>query len=139
MSDGISSAGILIKRGDGSSSEAFTTIAEVVDINGPNQTKETVELTPLNAPNRYRRFGSHFRDGGEVSIEANWTRDGYVDMKEDFDRNVAWNYQIVFPDAGATTLEFAAIVTALGSAAPRDDRIGMPVTFKVDGEPTLSS
>jgi len=139
MSDGISSAGIIIKRGDGQSSEAFTTIAEVVDINGPNMTKDTVELTPLNATRRYRRFASHFRDGGEVTIEANWTRNGFVDMKEDFDRDVTWNYQIVFPDTGATTLDWAGIVTALGSAAPRDDRIGMPVTFKVDGEPTLSS
>jgi len=48
------------------------------------------------------------------------------------------NFQLVFPDVGATTWAFAAYVTGFEPSAPVDDLLGASVTLKITGQPTLA-
>ena len=49
------------------------------------------------------------------------------------------NMQIVLPDAGLTTLDFAGIVTDMPLSIPTADKVTLDVTIKVTGAVALSS
>ena len=138
-SNAFSGVGTTFKRGDGTSNEAFTAIAEVNSITGPNKSRGTIDVTTLDSTNGYREFIASFRDAGEVTLNMNFTRDGYDDMNDDFESDDTVNYQIVFSDTGATTFDFAGLVTAIGVAVPMDDKVTMDVTIKIDGEVSMTS
>lgn len=139
MSDAIAGVGTSFKRGDGASSESFTAIAEVNSITGPNKSRETIDVTSLDSVGGYKEFIGSFRDAGEVTLNMNFTFDGYNDMNDDFELDTLTNYQIVLPDTGNSTFEFAALVSALGLAVPMDDKVTADVTLKISGQVTLTS
>jgi predicted secreted protein len=135
----IAGVGAIFKRGDGTSSETFTAIAEVNSIDGPGMTRDTIDTTSLDTAGGFRTYITGFRDGGDVTLVMNFTRDGYEAMRIDFTTDDSVNYQIVLPDEGATTLDFAGRVTDLPMSIVPDDKITMTVTIKITGEVTLSS
>lgn len=139
MSDAFSGVGTQFKRGDGASNEAFTAIAEINSIGGPDMSRDTIDVTSLDSTGGYREFIAGFRDGGEISLDMNFTLATYDDMKLDFESDDTVNYQIVLPDTGNTTFEFAALVTGLGVAVPMDDKVTATVTLKISGQVTLTS
>jgi len=139
MSEAVSGVGAEFQRGDGASNEAFTKISEVSNIDGPNKSRDTIDVTNLDSTGGYREFIPGFRDGGEISLTMNWTRDGYETLDGDFESDDSVNYQIVLTDTGATTYSFAAYCTALGQGVPMDDKITATATFKITGEITMSS
>jgi len=139
MSDAVAGVGSQFKRESDESSGVFAAIAEINSITGPGMTRDTIDVTSLDSTGGYREFITGFRDGGEVTLEMNFTLDGYNQMKDDFEVDDTHNYQIVLPDTGATTLEFAALVTSLPLSVPTDDKITISVTLKVTGEVTLST
>jgi predicted secreted protein len=138
-SNAFAGVGASFKRGDGTSSESFAAIAEVNSIEGPSMSADTIDVTSLDSTGGYREFITGFRDGGEVTLEMNFTRDGYLAMLADFEAGLNVNYQIVLPDTGATTFDFAGLVTALSMSVPTDDKVTASVTIKVDGQPTVTS
>ncbi len=136
----IAGVGTLFKRADtDSSGTTYSTIAEINGITGPNISRATIDVTSLDSVGGYREFIASFKDSGEVGLEMNFTRDQYVTFKEDLESDTLKAYQIVFPDTGATTLDFSGLVTALGAAVPLDDKITQTVSVKVSGQVTLSS
>ena len=139
MSDAISGIGAKYKRGDGQSNEIFSAIAEVSNIGGPDKSRDTIDVTSLDSTDGYREFIAGFRDGGEVTLNMNFTRDGYISMDADYLSDDLVNYQIVFPDTGETTFDFAALVTNITNVIPTDDKISMDVTLKISGPVTTSS
>lgn len=139
MSDAIAGVGTSFKRGDGASPEVFTAIAEVNSITGPSMTREFIDVTSLDSTGGYREFIGGFRDGGEVTLTMNFTRNGYEEMRLDFVSDDSVNYQIVLPDTGATTLDFAAFVTDLPLTITPDDKVTAEVTLKITGEVLLTS
>lgn len=140
MSDAISGVGTQFKRADSDSSDpTFTAIAEVNSITGPNLSRGTIDVTSLDSTGGYREFIGGFRDGGEVSLEMNFTLDGYDKMKDDFESSVLRDYQIILPDTGATTFEFSGLVTAIGMGIPLDNKVTSSVTIKVSGQITITT
>lgn len=139
MSDAVAGVGAKFKRGDGASAEVFTAIAEIRSIGGPEMSRETIDVTNLDSTGGYREFIASFRDGGEVTLEMNFTRAGYEDMLTDFQSDGSVNYQVVVPDTGETTLDFAAYVTRLGLSIPTEDAVTAPVTLKITGQVSLTS
>jgi len=123
----------------GSSSAAWTQLAEVNSITGPNKTRATIDVTSLDSAGGYREFIASFRDPGEVSLNMNFTLDSYDDMNADFESDSANDYQIILPDAGETTFDFAGFVSALGMATPLDDKVSADVTIKITGQVTITS
>ena len=140
-SNAFSGVGAKFQRGDGGSTsvENFTDIAEVNSISGPNMSRDTIDVTSLDSTGGYREFIAGFRDGGEVSLEMNFSLATYDTMKDDFEDEETHNYRIVLPDTGATTFDFAGLVTSLGMAVPMDDKVTSSVTIKVSGQVTLTT
>ena len=139
MSDAIAGVGVVFNREDDLSSLEYDAIAEINSITGPSMTREFIDVTSLDSTGGYREFIGGFRDGGTVVLNMNFTRDGYEQMRLDFEDDDSHNYQIVIPGADGPTLDFAAFVTDLPISITPDDKITVDVTLKVTGEVSLTS
>ncbi len=137
MSDAFSGVGALFQRSNMHTSPTFTTIAELNDFDGPTMKRDTIDTTSLDTTGGYRTFIAGFRDGGEVTLNLNFTYASYDALKDDFDSDDARDYKIVLPDAGNTTLWFTALVTSLGMKVPNNDKVTASATLKISGEVTL--
>lgn len=139
-SDAISGVGTLFQIGDGNSaSEQFSSVAEINTISGPNITRDVIDVTSLDSTDGWREFIAGFRDGGEVTLELNFTIAGYDKFLDYLQLDESNNYQCVLPDTTNTTLGYAAIITNLGLAVPTDSKVTQSVTLKVTGAVTLTS
>lgn len=136
MSNAVAGVGTLFRRWSGT---AWVNIAEINSINGPTMSRETIDVTSLDSTGGYREFIAGFRDAGTVTLNMNFTRAGYDQMKDDFESDTLQNYEIVLPDAENTSVEFEGLVTELPLTISPDDKITVDVTIKISGEPTVNS
>ena len=116
-------------------------IAEINNIDGPNLARDTIDVTSLDSTGGYREFIGGFRDGGEVTLEMNFTESGWIDLKARFEEETNHAYSITLDEGGTNEFEFefSAWITALGVAVPLDDKITCSVTLKIDGQLTFNS
>lgn len=138
----ISAFGTLLKIGDGATSEAFTTIAEVRDISGPGFELGTTEVTAHDSDG-WREFVATLLDGGEISFDINFgpaeaTHDYDGGLLQDMVNKTRRNFQLIFPDTATTTWTLPAYVTNFEPGAPVDGELSASVTLKVTGQPTLA-
>lgn len=136
MSNAIAGVGTLFRRWSGS---AWANIAEVNSIQGPNKSRETIDVTSLDSTGGYREFIASFRDGGTVQLTMNFTRSTYDTMNDDFESDTAQSYEIVLPDDENTSLEFVGLVTEVPLFITTDDKVTANVTIKVTGQPVINS
>lgn len=134
--------GVLLKVGDGATSEVFTTIAEVRDIEGPELELTTKEVTSHDSGGWDEYIGTLLR-GGEVSFDLNFIPTGTTHsyssglIKDMVDRKRR-NFQLVFPDSGQTTWKFAALVTKFSPSSGVEDELKADVTLQITGAPVLA-
>lgn len=136
MSNAVSGKGTLFRRWSGS---AWVNLAEIKSINGPTQSRETIDVTSLDSTGGYREFIGSFRDGGTVSLNMIFRRDTYDTMHDDFESDTVQSYEVVLPDGENTTIEFDGLVTELPLDIVADDAIMVDVTIKVTSQPTVDS
>ncbi|HCA88165.1 MAG TPA: outer capsid protein Hoc [Streptomyces sp.] len=135
---GMDGFGVQLKRGDGEEVETFTPLADITNLSGPGLSRETLDVTSHGSPNGWMEFLGGLKDPGEVSVDINYQPDLHDVLVDDFDDVEPRNYQIVFPDAAATTWTFGAIITGFEPESPYDDKAAASLTFKVTGKPTIS-
>lgn len=130
--------GTTFKRGDGASVETFTAVGEIQSISLPSRSRPPIDVTDLDSS--IREFVMGIRDSGEVTVTAYFSRSSYLDFNTDFESSSSVNYQIVFPDTGNTTIDFAGYVTDLaGTVGGPDEVVSTDVTIKITGDITISS
>jgi predicted secreted protein len=139
MSEAIAAVGTVFKRGNSFSSETFSAISEINSISGITASAEEIDVTSLDSTGGWREFIRGFRNAGTITLNMNWTRDNYITMLGDFESDDSINYQLVLPDTGETTIDFAGYVTELPMEIPTGDKVTMNVTIKVTGQPLVSS
>lgn len=137
---GIDGFGTLLKRGDGAATEVFTAIANATNITAPGLSRNTIDVTAHDSPDRYMEFVGGLIDPGEVSIDVNYDPAVHDTLILDLEDTEPRNYQLVFPDdpTTPTTWAFAAVMTGFEASAPYDDKLTATLTFKVSGKPTIS-
>ena len=134
-SNAVAAVGTKFYRWDGTEWDA---LAEVTGIEGPNRTRETIDVTNLDSDDGYREFIGSFRDGGTVTLSMNFTRTTFALMDTDFESDAPGNYKIVLPDSDETSLEFEGLVTETPLTINVGDKISANVTIKVSGKPIVS-
>lgn len=141
MTDGMSSFGTFLKKGDGGTPEAFATIAEVQDIDGPDMSLATEETTHHGSTGGWDEFVGTILSGGEVSFPLNFlpsdpTQDQVTGLQADMKNRTKRNYQLVYPDAGGNGYAFKALVTGFKPKAPVKGKLSADVKLKISGPVT---
>src|SRR5512139_540953 len=135
MTSAIAGNGVLLKIGDGGTAEVFDTIAEVLDIDGPNQTREQIEVTSHSSAG-WREYIAGLKDGGEISFPINHvpTDATQQDLYALLASGTTNNFKIVYPNGYRDT--FAAIVTDYSTKSPVDGAVTDEVKLKISGAVT---
>ena len=134
--------GVLLKLGNGATSETFTTIAEVRDIEGPELELETKEVTSHDSGG-WREYIGTLWTGGEVSFDLNFiptnaTQSYTAGLIKDMLARTKRNFQLIFSDTGSTTWAFTALVTGFKPSSAVEDELMAEVTLQITGAPTLA-
>lgn len=135
-SKAISGVGTVIQKWNTGTSQ-WLAISEVTNISGPGLERDLLEVTSLDSVGGWRQFISGFRDGGEVVLSMNYTRESLDEFASDFSSDDVQNYEIILPDD--TSIEFEGLVRSYPLTIPTDAQITMEVTIKVTGEPVINS
>lgn len=133
----IAGVGTVFSRKDPTTQE-FTPIASINSIEGPSMSRDTIDTTALDTVGGYRTFITGFRNAGTVTLAMNFTAEGFILMKTDFESDVVQQYQIALPDEDQTTLTFSGLVTEMPLTIPTDDKVTVNVTIQISGPVTLS-
>lgn len=137
MSDAISSFGTLFKVGDGATpTETFATVAEVGDIDGPDMSLATEEVTNHGSVDGWDEFIGTILSGGEVGMPINYvpteaTHNMTTGLQADMINKTRRNFQLVFPDSSG--YQFAALVTGFKSKAPVKGKLSADIKLKISG------
>jgi predicted secreted protein len=115
-----------------------TTISEITSISAPNLSAETIDVTTHSSAGQYREFIKGLRDGGEISVEGNFTTASASATIVALETSSAQTVTIDYPTSPSVTRFTATVLaTAFGMEAPVDGVIPFSATFKVSGRPTL--
>lgn len=137
MQNPISGMGTLFRRWN-STLAKWENLAHITKIAGPASKRDTQDTTALDTIGGYRTFIGGLRDGGDVKLSMQFTRDTYELMKADFEDDAVKNYEIVLPDVDNTSCEFEGLVTELPLSV--DEKIvTADVTIKISGPVTINS
>lgn len=139
-----SAFGTVLRIGSTSGSGG-TAIANVVSIDGPELTLETIDVTTHDSPSGFREFIGGLKDGGEVGLElafdpANAThRNASGGLLHALLNRTVLEYTLVLPSSPTVSWYFNALVTSFQTQAPIDDKLPANVTLKITGAPTIPS
>lgn len=133
----ISAKGIKFKIG-------ATEVAEVLTVNGLSVKQDTVDVTSHASTSNWREYIATLKDAGEVSLELNYVptetthKNASGGLLYLLAQGTKQAFSIVFPDSGPTTWTFDGFVTSFSPSAPHDGKLGLSVTIKATGAPTLA-
>jgi len=126
-----------------SSPDLYVELAEIKSITPPSVDVDTVEVTHMQSPNRYREYISGLQDGGEASFEMNFIPGSTSDDRlfELLNLGVGVSRRracrISYPNG--VTWSFNAEVTGYEPDVPFDDAMTATVTLKVTGTITVGT
>ena len=72
LSNAFSGFGTRLQMGDGGGPEVFTDVAEVVEVNPPGLTSDTIDVTHHLSPLAFREFIASLSSAGTISITVNY-------------------------------------------------------------------
>lgn len=130
--------------GDGATpTEAFTALAEVIDITPPSDNMDVIEVTHLTSPNRTKEFVAGLNDPGECALTLNFLPGEADDVAIQALRGLTapTNFRITFPAIGggaAKTWTFGGFLVGYEPQVPINDRMTATVRIKVTGSYTVA-
>jgi hypothetical protein len=136
-----STRGTKLQRGDGAGTETFTTIAEVKEATGPNETAAELEVT--NFDSTAKEFVTDLSDGGEVSFDMNFIGSDAQQqgLLSDLRTGVSRNFKLIFNDHATTptTAAFTGRVKSFEPKSPGGGVYSLSCSIKVSGQATWTN
>lgn len=119
--------------------EVFTSVAEVMSVSAGGLKLDVTEATHMESPSKWREFIATVKDAGDVSFEINFqpALAGHQGLTTDLKNQTLRNWQLVFPDSGATTWSFGGFVTSFAPQAQFDGKLTASCSIKITGAPTI--
>jgi len=141
MSDGQTGYGASLAASDGT---ATTTFGNIISISGPNQERDSVDISTMDSTSKWREFLPGMLNSGELTAELNYdsTAAGTAN-----DLSVAltsgtqtWTISFGESATASNCSSFACVgfMTGLGYAIPFDDKVTQSVSLKFTGAPTYT-
>ena len=132
---------------------SFTAVGNVVNITGPNQSRDAIDISTMDSPSKFKEFIPGLLDAGEITVDINY--DGSDSGNASVlggtnaatgllkNTNAAMMATIGFFDGtngtGVTNVtnhsfwQGKGFITALGHQIQFGDKITQPVTIKLTG------
>src|SRR5687767_552480 len=98
--------GTLLKLGNDASPQVFTTIAEVVSINGFGFTASEVNATHMESPGAYEEFVGGLKTGDTMTVVLNMIRANSIQTKVVWDAGLRRDFELNFPNATDTLPDY---------------------------------
>ncbi len=114
-------------------------VAEITNSSGPDEVRDIIETTTLNSPGGRREKITGLRDGGQISLDLNFTRAGWDQFQDEISTEVATPYEVKLNDAGQTTFAGNALVVSQGRSTAVGDRVTMTAVMELTGVETLTT
>ena len=118
--------------------KATIAVGQILSIQGPSMTRETIDSTTLDVADGYREYITGLRDGGTLSFDMQFTKAGYQAMATSFALDEAEAFSLELPDTGATKIGFNGYVTDFPLDIPINDVMSCSVSIKISGGITVS-
>lgn len=136
-SQAIPGPGFLISFEDPDSPGTWHKVTEVGDIDGPSQTRDTVEVTNQDSDGGYKEYKTTLKDGGTVTYPMNAVPGDTAQSKLDdlYENGDLTGWHIKEGDTGFY-VHFKGLVTNLSRTYPVGNVMKRNVTIKVSGRVT---
>ena len=133
MSEAVSGIGVIFKRSNmASSGGIYAAVAEITSVKIGGKKRDMTDVSSFDSTGGFREFISGFRDGGQVDLGMNFTRDGFDDLNDDFETDTLVDYEIVFPGT-IGTYQFSGFVVSGPDIDLALDKISGSCSIKVSG------
>jgi predicted secreted protein len=118
--------------------EVFTLVPGVLDLAGPNESQDMIDVTSQDSTNQYREKLPGLRDGGKITGDMNWLPSNAVHqgMREDFSNQTLRNWKILFRDNSYAIV--SAYVESLEVTAGIGNQLKRSFTLDISGEPEFT-
>ena len=136
---GLDGFGVVLNRENTPGGGVYSAIANITNLGGPSIEREQIDVTSHDSPDQWEEFVFGIKRSGEVSVDVNYDPSEHDSLLDDFNSSEPRSYQIVWPDALATTWTFDAGLTGFEPEAPFDDKLAASLTFKVSGKPEFGA
>ena len=125
--------GSQFKLGDGASPEVFTKAAEITKISGPEVSAAEIDVTSLDSTGGYKEYITGLKDGGSVSLDANWIKTDaqQLAMRTRVSDGSTHNYRVAWSDGSTAT--FAAVVTKFSINADATSQLKAAFALRISG------
>jgi hypothetical protein len=128
---------ILFKKKTGPST--YVTLAEVVEFNPPEFTRDAEEFTHQKSPEGWREYKPGLKEPGEASLTYNLIPGEADDdtIADSFANQGVEEWQVEYPNGA--TLDLKGFFTAHSAATPLGQRMTGGATFKISGKPAVTA
>lgn len=129
----LESQGMLLKIGNGLSSETFATITEIKTFSGPGGSATVIDVSDLSSLAREKRMG--LNDEGQLSFTINYipTNTQHALLRTQRASRELTSFQLIFTDTGNTTWDFSAYVNGFSVSGAVDGVVEAQVTLEISG------
>ncbi len=137
MSDGLHGHGTTLTGGTAG------LIGNIISMSGPNQTRDSIDISTMDSTSKFREFIPGMIDAGEVTFEINYDgADAQTanDLDTALSQAAAETWTILFAGSEASygSWSCSGFVTALSFGNSFEDKITQSVTIKFTGVPTYT-
>lgn len=138
MSEAAWAYGTQMQMGDGGSPEAFTTIAEVMDIAAPPLTRDQIDVTNHDSPGGYEEIIPTIKRSGNVTFPVNWiptdaTHNHLTGLQYHYDAGDLVHWKLIYTDDANSVETFSGYVMGLQVNAPVAGALRNSITIKPVG------
>ncbi|HEY0701266.1 MAG TPA: phage tail tube protein [Candidatus Acidoferrales bacterium] len=132
MSNSIAARGSKLQRSPDNST--FTTIAEVLKINGSGGKSDLADVTNMDSPSNFREKLPTLLDSGDVSFDCNWIpgNSTQTQLTTDFNNQTLLYWKILLPN-GTNGLSFQGYVTDKNFDLPIDKQASKSLKLTITG------
>lgn len=129
----VKTQGTVLQGGDGGGPEVFTTIAQVLSVNGIGSGAPTeIDITQLS--DTFKRYLMGLKDSDEITLTLMYDPGDATQtaLRTEKENQTLRNYKLVLVDTGATEISFAAYVKTFEIGVEMDDKLTLDVTMRLD-------
>lgn len=116
----------------------YTVLAEVVEFNPPEFSRDAVEFTHMSSVDRWREYKPGLREPGETTLTYNLIPGEADDdvIADSFASDATEEWAIEYPNGALVAIK--GFFTSHSAATPIDDRMTGAATFKLSGKPVVT-